>query len=153
MYSLQQLRTPAGCASCGTVVTSRLAGHDYQDPMCYPCFEQVAPVLAKALSMQPTSLQLLETRSGVTCAECGDHLSGRRIAGHHLGGAHCASCFGEHAPELACLLFLLEAALRAATGERQAVPLLKVAKVCYRLLRRLKTDPPRAPVKTKKPSS
>ncbi len=150
MYSLQLLRTPARCASgCGTVVKSRLAGHYFQDPMCHSCFEQAAPELAAALGLRPTSLQLLESRLEVTCAQCGDRLEGRRIAGHHLGDPTCRACFEKRAPELTALLLLEDAAVQAAERGRDAQGLLKVAINYARRLRRRNAERRREPLKPK----
>ncbi len=115
MYSFQLLKTPRECAACGTLVTTRLAGHSYQDPMCETCFRAVAPGLVKAtLGLQPVaSIEPLEAPSTATCANCGDRLRAR-MAGHHHGDPLCVECFREHALDLAGLLQLVEGLLEAA---------------------------------------
>ncbi len=146
MYSLQLLKAPARCANCGTFVTSRLAGHHFRKPMCHSCFHQADPELAEALGLRPISVQLLKKRSGATCVNCGDSLSGQRFAGFHLGDQLCTPCFLEHGRELAALLMMEAAVLRAADGRRDAAGLMKVA-ISYALrLYRLDAEHPREPI-------
>ncbi len=155
MYSLQLLKAPKKCASpgCQTVVTSHLAGHHFVDPMCHSCFEQAAPDVAVALGLRPTSIQLLTSRLDVECANCGDDLSGRRIAGYHLGDPLCNGCFQQYALDLAVLLFLHDAVLKAAAHGKGAQGLLRIAIAYAKCLERLDARHPRKPVKPKKPSS
>ncbi len=154
MYSLQLLKKPKECAAgCGRLVTSRFAGHLFREPMCHSCFEQAAPEVAEAFGLWPTSIQLLKSRLDVTCANCGDDLSGRRLVGYHLGDPLCIGCFRQHSKVLATLLLLEKAALMAAAGSRDVAGLLKVALSYARNLYRLDAEHPRERVKPKKRSS
>ncbi len=145
MFFFKLLQTPSECASCGRLVTSRMAGHCYQDPMCDRCFRQAAPELVEeSLARQPEcSIQLLDTRLHDRCANCGDGLLHRRIAGHHFADPMCSHCFAEYARELSALLILDEASLEAADGGRDAPGLLTVALSYSRLLYRLDEERPR----------
>ncbi len=139
MYSYKFVKAPTACAAgCGTIVTSRLAGHYYVDPMCDPCFRQAAPELARALSqLQPlTDLRYLEVGTARFCCNCGSRLSGR-ITGYHLGDPMCIGCFRHHDPNLAVLLRLEEAVLEAAKSRRYAEDLFAVAVWYSRALDRL----------------
>ncbi len=118
MYSFQLLKSPRGCIGCGALVTSRLAGHLYQDPMCETCFRAVPEAselfdltlgLRSVVSIEP----LKWPSTGTFCANCGDRLD-VRVAGHHRGKPLCVACFREHAPDLAGLLLLGEKMLEVA---------------------------------------
>ncbi len=125
-YSYRLVAGPGKCASgCGTLVTNRLAGHYYLQPLCDACFHDAAPELAGAIvALQPvTSVRELDASSAATCANCGDCISGR-LAGHHMGDPMCVACFREHAPVLAALLYLEEAVREAAAADRYAEQLL-----------------------------
>ncbi len=136
MYSFNLVKTPTECASCGTLVTARLAGHCYQDPMCDACFRLAAPEhFEAALRFRSEfSVRQLETRRHGTCANCGGDLVGERFAGHHFDDPLCTVCFQGHSRELAALLFLHQAALEAAAGGRDAPGLLTVAISYSRML-------------------
>ncbi len=147
MFSLKLLRSPTRCfLRCGATVPPGLVAHCYNDPICNACLHQADPELAEALGREPAAILLLKTRLDVTCANCGDDLSGRRMAGHHLGNPLCTGCLDPHAPEMASLLLLDEAAREAADGGRDAAALLEVAKQYARRLFRLDAEHPRAPV-------
>ena len=98
-------------------MTTRLAGHTYQDPMCEACFRIVAPGLVEAtLGLQPVaSIEPLKARATASCANCGDPLHSRMV-GHHRGDPLCVDCFREHSPDLAGLLLMVEGMLEAATA-------------------------------------
>ncbi|MCP3957420.1 MAG: hypothetical protein GY719_06175 [bacterium] len=146
MYSYQLLKTPGECAAgCGTTVVKRFVGHYYSEPMCDRCFEAAAPELAEAASAsRPNGSVRLRLRSSATCANCGDHLPGR-FAGYHMADPLCVSCLREHAAELAALLLLDEAALKAADGGQHARELLDVAVNYAKVLHRLDAEHPRNP--------
>jgi len=130
------------------MVTSRLAGHYYQDPMCERCFQEAAPEHVEALlEMRPeVSVQPLETRRHDKCAECGADIFGQRYAGHHLGDPMCTVCFEKCDPGLAALLILEEGALEAADARRDAPALLDLAVDYSRLQYRLDAERPRKPL-------
>lgn len=143
--SFNLVLTPEQCAAgCGTMVTSRVAGHFYQDPLCDPCFQEMAPDLVKALNaLRPKcSIQPLETRLHDSCAACGGNILAQRFAGHHLGDLLCTVCFEKVDPGLAALLMLEEAALDAADARRDAPALLNIAVDYSRLQYRLDADRP-----------
>ena len=139
MFAFKLVQTPRGCASCGTLVTSRLAGHHYQDPMCDPCFREAAPELVEAaLALRPeSSIQRLEAGRHSRCVDCGDTIHSSRFAGQHFADPLCTACFEARSPALAALLILHEAAVEAAAGACDALELLRVAinyaQVLYRL--------------------
>ncbi len=150
MYSYQLLKAPRGCASCGTTVAAGLAGHHYQDPMCETCFRLVAPDVGEAMRrergdgriLRAARASLLPVRWATTCANCGDRLLAVRIAGHHYGDPLCFSCFYLHAPEVAALLRLDEAA-RQAADTLDSRNLLTVAVSYTDLLHHLDAEHPR----------
>lgn len=139
MYSYRFVEGTKKCAAgCGKIVTDRLAGHYYVDPMCDSCFRQADPELAQALSeMQAlTDVRCLDVGSVAFCCNCGGRLSGR-FAGHHLGDPLCVGCLRHRDPKLAVLLRLEEAVLEAAESKRYAEDLLAIAVWYSRALDRL----------------
>ncbi len=129
MYSYKFVQTPGKCAAgCGTIVTNRLAGHYYVEPMCDRCFREADPEVARAIAgLQPSAdVRVVEGCSGLACANCGDRLSGRNV-GHHKGDPLCVACLREHEPRLAALLRLEEAVLIAVRAGLCAEELLTVA--------------------------
>ncbi len=147
MYSFNLVKTPTECAGCGTLVTSRVAGHYYQDPMCDECFQGAAPELAEEMHAMLTerSIRPLETSSRDSCANCGDSLVEMRFAGHHFDDPLCTPCLEEHAPGLAALLHLEEAVLETADRSRDLPGLLHAAETYCRIQNRLDADRPRKP--------
>lgn len=122
--------------------------------MCETCFRLVAPEVAEALQRQAALLRLdekirravrasvLPVRSATACANCGDRLTAVRFAGHHYGDPLCFACFYPHAPEIAALLRLDEAVLKAADSQ-DSRNLLTVAVSYADLLYRLDAEHPR----------
>ncbi len=142
MYSFKIVNRPDRCAGCGRVVTSRSAGHHYQQPMCDSCFSTTVPELAGIL--KPT-VQMLERRSGARCSKCGLRLRGR-IAGHLKGDPLCPGCFPNPSPELALLLLLSEAALEAASTADDAEALFEIAVKYAQTHYELDAEHPRNPL-------
>ncbi len=139
MYSFNLVRASRKCAACGAAVTSRLAGHYYQDPLCDRCFEELAPELVEALLelRAQSSVERLEPGRRPICSDCGDSLLGQRFVGHVLGKPLCTLCFEKRDRGLAALLILEEAALNAAVPPRDAPAHLTVAIDYSRLQDRL----------------
>ncbi len=152
MYSYRLLTFPRGCASCGATVPAGLVGHHYQEPMCETCFRLVAPEVAEARRrergderiLRAARASVLLVRSATACANCGDRLRAVRVAGHHYGDPLCFACFYPHAPEVAALLRLDEAALKAADLQ-DSRNLLTVAVSYADLLYHLDAEHPRDP--------
>lgn len=154
MYSYKLVEAPGKCeAGCGTTVTNRLAGHYFTRPLCDSCFMAAAPELAgPLLKLQGVaSIRLLESgasvkvlgevRAATTCVNCGALVSGL-LAGYHRGDALCVPCFRLHAPKLAALLLLEEAALKAASSNRYAEALLAIAVWYAKAIGRYRAEPP-----------
>ncbi len=153
MYSINLVRASRKCAGCGATVTSRLAGHHYQDPLCDRCFHELAPELEGALLelRSKSSIQRLDPRCRPICTACGDNILGQRFVGHVLGEPQCTLCFERHDRGLAALLILEEAALDAAVTPRDAPALFTVAIDYSRLQDRLDSRGGREPPAGKAP--
>lgn len=149
--SIEHLEGPsiATCAHCGTRLEVRITGRHRRAPLCVECFRQHAPDLAALLCfdeqiLRAARVSILPVRPATPCTGCGDQLTTPRFAGHHWGDPLCFACFYQHAPEIAALLHLHEAALEAAQN-RDSRNLLDAAVGYFKLLHKLDARHPREP--------
>ncbi len=147
------------CYSCREPVHEGISGHQFQNPICTPCFRELDEegALAGALDQleaaskchncyaRPSLKQAVDELLAVgtvkvhpgplSCATCKKVIP-PPYAGAFQGTAYCNSCFSDVSPSIAPLLMLYRAAEVVLDQDRSAAELLRIAAVIVQAARR-----------------